>query len=488
MIPILLLSLSANGQTERYAFTESGRGAVNAFVTDYHALGINPANLAFGNEYKKKFTLGLGQVSFTNYGEGFNRNELRDAITGVNDELSIQEQFRAAERFRNSVLSLDASVLGLGFAVNTEKAGNFAFSAGARFSHYSKFNATAADHLWRGFADPYFDQWVLQDGTTVQNGGPDSPLLNNVVRGISTNPEFAASLYNGSRVRSVAYTEYNLGYGRQIVGKEDFTLNAGVGVKYLQGFYVLNVQLEDNKVLNAFTASSPGLDINYGSGALSNPSAVSGTGFKPVGSGMGFDLGLSAEVGEKLRISASITDIGSITFDGNVYQSADTVVFDMESIGITSYNVFNEFDVFAGDDGLFKWEGKREQKVNLPTQLRFGLGYFASEKFRLGLDVALPLNEEPGNMEKLAFALGADFIPTRAVRISGGLAAGESAEFRIPLGLTFVAGDGAWEAGFATRDALYFIRSERPNLSIAMGFLRFRFGNMDKGVQSRMFN
>ena len=57
---LICLSTSIYAQTERAAFTETGRGAANAFVTDYHALGINPANLAFGNEYNKQLTIGFG--------------------------------------------------------------------------------------------------------------------------------------------------------------------------------------------------------------------------------------------------------------------------------------------------------------------------------------------------------------------------------------------------------------------------------------------
>ena len=139
ILAVMLTGLSASAQSERYAFTETGRGAVNAFVTDYQALGINPANLAFGNEYQKKYTLGLGQFFLSNYGEGFTRDELVDAIKGVDDVLPADEQFDAAQRFANTVLSLDASLLLMGFSVNTESAGNFAFSIGTRFSHFSIF-------------------------------------------------------------------------------------------------------------------------------------------------------------------------------------------------------------------------------------------------------------------------------------------------------------------------------------------------------------
>jgi hypothetical protein len=116
------------------------------------------------------------------------------------------------------------------------------------------------------------------------------------------------------------------------------------------------------------------------------------------------------------------------------------------------------------------------------------MAYFHNEHFRLGLDVALPLNNEPGNLDRVAFAAGLDYIPVPAVRISAGIGAGDNAEFRIPFGLNFMIGDGTYEFGIASRDILYFMRDDRPNLSVAFGFLRFRFGDMEKGQQSRMFN
>lgn len=488
---LICLSTSIYAQTERAAFTETGRGAANAFVTDYHALGINPANLAFGNEYNKQLTIGFGQLSFSNYGEGFTKSQLWDAISGADAELTFREKLEAAENFENTVLSLDATVLAFGMALNTQKAGNFSFSIGSRFSFFSKFNNTASSHLWRGFTDPYFDQWIVSgpDGIrdTIANQGINSSELENVILGYSSDPQLASDLYDGSVLRAMAYTEYSFGYGKTLFENDDITINAGAGIKYLQGLYILNVAIIENEVISAFTASTPALDIDYGSGANNNPSAVTGSGFKPVGSGFGFDLGLSVELSNQFRVAASITDIGSITFDGNVYSSADTLVYDYESTGLESYNVFAEFDVFAGDKGLFQWDGLQEQKVNLPTQFRLGMGYFHSDQFRFGLDVNLPMNDEPGNIDRMAFAAGVDYIPIPLIRFSAGIGAGDNYGFRVPFGLNFMVGEGAWEFGVATRDILFYLRDDRPNISAAVGFLRFRFGTLEQGSQSRMF-
>lgn len=488
---LLIVATPLFAQLEGSAFTETGRGASNAFVTDYQALGINPANIALGNEYNKKFTFSIGQFALSDYAEGFTKKQLSNAIFGVDDDLTEAERFQAAEDFTNTKLSIDANTTLFGFAVNTQKAGSFAFGVNFVASHYSVFNETGASQLWTGFVDPYFDQWVVEDEfgqrDTIANAGPGSDRIDDVLLGIASDPLYASQLYDGTVVRALSYMSYSFGYGRNVFENDDVSVFAGVGVKYLQGLYVLNVTVEDNEVKEAYTASTPGLGIDYGSSALTNPSALTGGGFQSIGDGFGFDFGVTVELNDQLRIAASVTDIGSITYDGNVYTSRDTLVNDIATNGIESYNLFAEFDAFAGQDGLFQWDGEKETKVNLPTKARLGIGYFYNEKLRLGLDLAFPLNEEPGNIETVSFAAGAEFIPTPVVHIQAGIGAGDNYQFRIPVGFVFVIGDGLWELGVASRDILYFFKEDEPNLSVAAGFMRFRFGEMDKGNQSRMF-
>ncbi len=478
----LLIFPHLYAQLEKAAFTEAGRGAVNAFATDYQCLGINPANMAYGNRFDRKAMAGFAQWSFSNYGEGFTRSEILDIFRGPGDELSMQEQVNAASRFANSAVALDLSVLLAGFSLSTERAGHFAFSIGARVTHFSRFNANAASQLWQGFVDPYFDQWVVPQpggGTmTIPNGGPNSPLVQDVIVGIASNPQSITSLYDGSEVRTMGYMEYQVGYSNTLYRGVDVAIHGGIGIKYLQGHFLLDIAVEDQQLTRAFMAHTPIIDFDFGEAARTNPSAVSGSGLRPVGDGWGVDLGMAMEIGEKWRVSASVTDIGSITFDGNVYTVRDTLIFDTETTGISSFDPTDQLDAFSGRDGLFPWEGVASRSFNLPTQLRLGFGYLLSDRLQFGLDVALPFNDNPGNIERLGFAAGMDYIPSELIRLSGGIAAGDNYGFRVPLGINFSVGEGAWEFGVATRDALFYIRDDRPNISLAMGFLRFRFGEM----------
>jgi hypothetical protein len=59
--------------------------------------------------------------------------------------------------------------------------------------------------------------------------------------------------------------------------------------------------------------------------------------------------------------------------------------------------------------------------------------------------------------------------------LSAGLVTGGDYDTKIPVGVTFIAGNGTYEAGIASRDAVTFFADRKPTVSLSMGFLRFRF-------------
>jgi hypothetical protein len=194
-----------------------------------------------------------------------------------------------------------------------------------------------------------------------------------------------------------------------------------------------------------------------------------------VGKGMGYDFGVSVEINEKLKIGASITDIGSITWDGNVYKADDDTLFSLKTAGFNSYNLFNEADNFVGDNGIFNWSGVTSVKTNLPTKMRLGASYeLIEDKLNMGVDIVSPMNQVSGNIEKMLIAYGVDFKILKWATISTGFYSGGNYGFNIPVGLTVNTPSGSWEAGIASRDAVTFFTNNNPTLSLAFGFLRFR--------------
>ena len=90
--------------------------------------------------------------------------------------------------------------------------------------------------------------------------------------------------------------------------------------------------------MSAFSSISPIFPIDYGGADSLNPSVkVQPEGSfmpKPVGSGFGVDLGLSFIIADKVKIGLAYTNIGSMTWNGNVYSINDTSIYDTESAGL----------------------------------------------------------------------------------------------------------------------------------------------------------
>ena len=484
-------SCAVFGQHEFSSFTATGRGGATSFVTDYQAVGINPANLGWASKYEdKKFTMGLSEFSYSVHSEVLTKQELRDAFSATisRDSLSAftyDEKLKAAQEFANSGMALDMDLGSFGFAYNDEKLGGIAFRINDQFNLYSRFNETTSEILFLGKLAPYFDSLVYVDPTSLdtsqianyENISQDS--MQHVVSGFTNSPNPISEIINGTHISFSWMREYNLSYGRQIFEIEDkLNIYGGIGLKYMQGFGYVDIKSEDN-VLSAFSSISPIFPIDYGGADSLNPSAVvqpEGSFMpKPVGSGFGVDLGLSFMIADKVKIGLAYTNIGSMTWNGNVYSINDTSIYDTESAGLQNYSVFQQLGDVTGDEGLFEWQGIEEKKVSLPSTFRLGASFKVKEKAELGVDVIVPTNEGVGNIQKAVIGLGGDLYPLPWLRLSAGFLTGGNYDSQIPVGITFVSGDGSWEAGFASRDAITFFSQNGPTLSLSMGFMRFRF-------------
>ena len=279
-------SCAVFGQHEFSSFTATGRGGATSFVTDYQAVGINPANLGWASKYEdKKFTMGLGEFSYSVHSEVLTKQELRDAFSATisGDSLSAftyDEKLKAAQEFANSGMALDMDLGSFGFAYNDEKFGGIAFRINDQFNWYSRFNETTSEILFLGKLAPYFDSLVYVDPTSLdtsqianyENISQDS--MQHVVSGFTNSPNPISEIINGTHISFSWMREYNLSYGRQIFEIEDkLNIYGGIGLKYMQGFGYVDIKSEDN-VLSAFSSISPIFPIDYGGADSLNPSAV----------------------------------------------------------------------------------------------------------------------------------------------------------------------------------------------------------------------
>lgn len=478
-----LLSFSVTAQIDNSAFTTTGRGAATTFVTDYQSIGINPANLGWSWKTDHKVAFGILEVSGSWYTDAIEKSQLNDAINGNAAKFDYKDKQQAAKDFVDKDYSINGDGTWFGIAVRFDSTiGTFGFAVQDRMQWYSTFNEKTSDLIFNGRTANYFTHLVLDtfDGDTIENTGDlDQATADRVVRGLNGDPDELKKILDGTRMSMQYYREYNLSYGRIISWNPGWQLYGGVGIKYLQGFGVMDIQ--GGSTLEAYSALSPDFNIDYGDAALNNPSTVtekSGNSWnmKSVGSGFGFDIGANAIINDKIKIGLAVNDIGSITWDGNVYTAKDTLLWSMDSEGFNSLNFFDEADQVQSDEGMFTWEGVKDKKVKLPTNFRAGFGYIVNEKVEVGVDIVVPINDAPGNYEKMAWGVGGDFLATDFLRLSLGVSGGGNYGTNVPFGITFMAPSGSWEGGVAVRDMTTFFGETNPNISMAFGFLRFRVG------------
>ena len=95
---------------------------------------------------------------------------------------------------------------------------------------------------------------------------------------------------------------------------------------------------------------------------------------------------------------------------------------------------------------------------------------------RFGMDIVAPFNKDnPGSLQNAIFSFGGDIKPLKWVSLSAGYYGGGIYKSNIPVGITFVLKEGAYEFGIASRDALTFFTKKSNSVSTAFGFARFRF-------------
>lgn len=453
----LTVPTALRAQNELSNFTATGRGGVaTTFATDYQAIGINPANL--GRVGGATFSFTLGEVGAGVGSQSLTRQQLRKFIYNTNDPLSTADRLELARAFTSdNALNLNADATTLGLSVQLPVIGGIAISNRIRTAGHVALNKNAAELLFLGRDAPVY--------TSVGAGG-NVPLVSEALAG--TDLQFAM------------LNEFNLAWGTRLIDLPMFQLSGGAGYRYIQGVGIIDIRVEPGN-LQAYSSMSPLFDIDYGSIAA-NPSfnLKRGSGLKPVGTGHGFDLGLAAEAGKALRLGVSITDIGHIDWEGNLVTANDQPLKRLNSNGAGTYNFIKEAaEIFAaGTDSLFNYEAGQTRRADLPTKLRAGAGLRISEYFEAGLDVTLPLNNVAGNLPSAFVGAGLDYKPVHWLRLSSGLTGGAGYGVSVPLGFTLTT--SAYEAGISTRDVVGLVASKNPYVSVAAGFLRFKFGGQSQ--------
>ncbi|MDG1262555.1 MAG: DUF5723 family protein [Flavobacteriales bacterium] len=475
----LTMFMITNAQTEGGAFSATGRGASTPFVTDYHAIGINPANLNLTPEFEgKTVTFGLFEGGASFYSEFLTKEELRKTLFRSEFEtLNQQERIEFGQNFAGTNNNIQLDIITSGFAINGNW-GGLAFSTKERIDFSAQAGDRMSELLFLGNTSSYFNELVLTTGDTIPNtGNLSADTLALVDEGI-IDPEEAlqfSEILDGTSIGFSWIREFNLAYGKKLISNENYELHAGVGAKLLIGNAYSEINSQDGN-LEAFSALSPVFDINYDEIQGENPSALEedASNLQPVGLGFGVDLGATFVYKQKLFLSASVIDIGSMTWDGNVYTINDQLLIDYGQEGAESADLIVELLNFNSPENALEWEGAQKRTTKLPTTARLGAGFKVNDKLRLAADAVLPVNDQVVNYDEPIVALGADFRPLPFIQLSGGMVNGGNQATKIPVGITFFVGNGSWECGLASRDMITWFTDNNPTSSLSFGFLRFR--------------
>lgn len=472
-------SITSSAQTEGSAFTLTGMGVSSPFARDYQTLRINPANLDIESPYNKSITLGFFQTGVSLYSEILTKTELRQNIFREDiKDFSRAQQLDYAKAFAESKNVVDMDITSFGMSVQTSKAGSFGFSVNDRVNFYSSLGPQISELMWLGNTAAYFENLILANGDTIPNNPNISQdTLNQVVQGITAlqNAQSLSQLTKGTEMRFSWVREFNLGWGKKIISNDDWQVFGGIGLKFIVGQGMLNIK-SDGVNADAFSALSPIFQVDYDSLATDNPSSLENGAppLKPVGLGFGFDLGTTIIFKDKFILSASVNDIGKMTWDGNVYRLKDIDLTNFSTSGLESVDFVNQVEQLNGSDGLLEWQGAEKQVTNLPTTMRLGFGYENHPHFKVGVDFIAPLNDDISSIEKPVVAVGGEFSPLPWIHLQAGVVQGGNYGTKVPLGIYFSIAEGSWEFGASSRDAFTFFRDNEPTISAAFGFLRFR--------------
>ncbi len=486
LICLILKALTTTAQIEMTSFSATSRGGVSTpLATDYQAQGINPANLALKPEHEGfNNTMGMAELGISIYSDALTKINLNQALFNTDKKFTPAEKAEAARDFANKGITFNIDFLYGGFAHQRKDGGaGFCFTMRERAQWYSKFSDKASQILFNGFnaefqigdlVQPYFDSLL----TKVVFNPVTNSLQIDTLGAIATIPQTLSQILNGTRISMAWSREYAFSYGMTVINNFDFKLNAGVGARYIQGIGNMDIE-SDGKSLRAFISASPWFGIKFGrDGQLSaGTDSVNNTLLpKPAGDGFGFDIGLTAVFKDKFRISAALTDFGSVNYKTNVFSASDTFLTSLTTRGFTNFDFFQnaqQFDGFQKD--LIKWDGLRNHAQALPAKFRFGAA-LVKKNIQAGLDVVIPLNDRAGNFVKPFYSLGGEIRLLGFLQVGSGLMfGGNYTNALIPFGITLVTGGGFWEMGVSTRDISTFLKSRNPMLSLTTGILRFRF-------------
>lgn len=479
-------------QMQTSAYTAVGKGVATTFLTDYQSLGVNPSALGWGTGYEGyKGTLGTTEMAIGVSSPSLSSERLVDALSGLYSaflnqdasEIDLNKQREAAAEYAESGIAINANYNLFAASYSTPKLGGFAIAVRGNFNWYSQLNEEMTDIVFRGSVASYFDSLtVVLNGDTTRITNRENiseDTISAVVSGQINDPILLSELSKGSSVKFLRSREVNVGYGRKIFGSDSiFAIYGGVSGRFIQSIAMLDFESNENGV-SMYSSLSPSLGSQFASLQQNNPNAfTNSSSLFPdlVGKGYGVDIAASMIVKSKLKVALALNNIGRTSYTRNVYSIRDTLVGSVSLPGIAGDDVTQALGVLMNENGFVKLQEEESFSMANPAVIRAGASLKLIKQLEVGVDIVAPFNNSvPGNMQNAIVAFGGDFRPIKWLQLSAGYLGGGVYKHNIAVGINFILGDGSYEFGISSQDALSFFLENASNVSAAFGFARIRF-------------
>ena len=369
----LILCISFSLKAQKYL------GIATSNWSGLSSLYLNPANIADNRERLVIDLIGLNASIDNNLGKINTGGSITRFLNGSNTDINNVFEFSGKQQF--SLVAPYAELRGPGVMVSINHIHSIAFTTRLRgVNQFNNFDQT----LYRTITDPNF----------TSNG----------------NIDLTANKFNWT---ANLWAEAAATYGVVLLNKGHHELKGGITLRFLKGIGYVGLKgnnLDMHYVSGKDSIYAHNTDLEYASNVLNSSgsltSGVSNSNFfnqffgKNGGNGMGADIGVVYDYirdtgadkfdmdGKKgvsdptknrylLRVSASVTDIGSLTYNGNNnfglsitgngYLTAQGLIDNVKN--------YDDFKKYVVQHGFNADTGHVSSTLNMPTTLILSADY-----------------------------------------------------------------------------------------------------------------
>ena len=479
VIFLVLATLLADVASAQLSRTHIGGGATPyALSTDYRAIGFNPALMTVSGWGGGAIgTSGSFEGGFMLSSKAFARADLWNQIlepSSTNSAAWTQQEWVAA--LAEEQLDMGVSFMTMGMARQWGK-----WSVGYVNRRSIQSSVRLGDPLASLLAEGGLGLYDNIDvGGVIMDVEDFDPSMADSWTGVMLDSTLnQAAILQGTDLRFQSVKSHELGVAKCWGDPtEGWQIHTGVTGRYLMGSALFELSSSEDEV-KAFNAASDGfsystlqnLDSMFTMGFSPNISDV----FNPAGEGWGADIGLVVSQTDRLWITASVVDLGAITWKGRSYNTTN-VTFDGDMFG-SSDSALQPEDWLDGAVDLFDagaWFGSGTDSTIVQTlkpTYSLGAAFRPWVPFVVAGNVTATSKNEFAQ-KNVSMGLTAGVQITKTLFLETGVQQNHLNQFRVPVACRLVLKSG-WEMGVRLGDVSVLWNDTQHMASAQWCFLRW---------------